>query len=77
MTYAMEAPAGSGIVCINGAARRHLARPGDLVIVATFVVLETEDARRHRPCIVLLGENNRIKKSNATEVPGPAIRQGS
>src|SRR3954467_14182425 len=41
MTYAMEAPAGSGIVCVNGAAA-HLAKPGDIVIIATFVVLETE-----------------------------------
>src|ERR1700731_1297741 len=32
-TYAMVGEAGSGIVCVNGAAA-HLAQPGDLVIVA-------------------------------------------
>src|SRR5690242_16127299 len=37
-TYAMVAEAGSGVVCINGAAAL-LARPGDLVIIATFTQL--------------------------------------
>lgn len=72
-TYAMEGEAGSGIVCINGAAA-HLARVGDLVIIATYTRLDDEAARRHRPRIVLLGENNLIVSSNATEVPGPLRR---
>src|SRR5947209_15119169 len=38
-TYAIPGEAGSGVVCINGAAA-HLARPGDLVIIATFVDLD-------------------------------------
>ncbi|WP_410960377.1 aspartate 1-decarboxylase, partial [Salmonella sp. SAL4431] len=32
-TYAMNGEAGSGVVCVNGAAA-HLAGPGDLVIIA-------------------------------------------
>src|SRR5688572_25685250 len=48
LTYAMEGAAGSGIVCINGAAA-HLAHPGDLVIVATFTQLDEADLRAHRP----------------------------
>src|SRR5271155_5331830 len=52
-TYAMEAEAGSGVVCINGAAA-HLAKPGDLVILATFTQLDDDAARVHRPNVVLV-----------------------
>jgi aspartate 1-decarboxylase len=68
-TYAMEAEAGSGIVCINGAAA-HLAHPGDVVIIATFTLLADDEARRHRPRIVLVGPDNRI-----TEVREPAVAE--
>src|SRR6516164_4095822 len=36
VTYAMAGEPGSGIVCVNGAGA-HLAQPGDLIIVASFV----------------------------------------
>lgn len=73
-TYAMEGPAGSGVVCINGAAA-HLAKPGDVVIIATFTQVDEADARAHRPRVVLLGEGNHIK-AIAHEIPGPQIRGG-
>jgi aspartate 1-decarboxylase len=72
-TYAMEAEPGSGICCVNGAAA-HLARPGDLVIVATFTLMDDASARQHRPRIVLVGEGNRVIKAHADEVPGPKRR---
>jgi aspartate 1-decarboxylase len=72
-TYAMEAEAGSGVVCINGAAA-HLAKPGDLVIIATFTQLDDGAARQHRPRIVLLGEGNCIVDKAADEVAGPRRR---
>ena len=72
-TYAMEAPAGSGVVCINGAAAR-LAGPGDLIIIATFTQLDDDTVRGHRPRIVLVDENNRIRDPDAVEVAGPARR---
>ncbi|HVL32448.1 MAG TPA: aspartate 1-decarboxylase, partial [Actinomycetota bacterium] len=34
-TYAIQGPAGSGVVCLNGAAAR-LVAPGDLVIVISY-----------------------------------------
>src|SRR5947209_13327977 len=58
-TYAMVGEAGSGIVCVNGAAA-HLAKPGDLVIVATFTQMDDAAARTHRPIVVLVDERNRI-----------------
>jgi aspartate 1-decarboxylase len=69
-TYAMVAEAGSGVVCVNGAAA-HLAQPGDLVIVATFTQMEDAAARTHRPRIVLVGSDDRIRDANAEEVAGP------
>ena len=72
-TYAMEGERGSGTVCINGAAA-HLAKPGDIVIIATFTQLDDESARRHRPRIVLMGPDNVIARTNAVEIPGPQRR---
>ena len=72
-TYAMLAEAGSGVACVNGAAA-HLAQPGDLVIVATFTQLDDAAARLHRPRIVLVGHDNRIRAADAEEIAGPRRR---
>lgn len=60
-TYAMRGERGRGEVCVNGAGA-HLVRPGDLIIVASYVDLDTATAARHRPCILLLDEHNRVKE---------------
>ncbi len=73
-TYAMEGDAGSGVVCVNGAAA-HLARPGDLVIIATFTLVDEKEVPAHRPRIILVNENNRIRTGPAEEVPGPHRRE--
>src|SRR5438105_15955552 len=69
-TYAMVGDAGSGIVCVNGAAA-HLARPGDLVIVAAFTQMDDAAARGHRPLVVLVDENNRVRPARSLEIAGP------
>ena len=72
-TYALEGPAGSGVVCVNGAAAHH-NRPGDLVIIATFAEIEEAEARAHQPAVVLVDEQNRIKDAGAAEIAGPQRR---
>ena len=72
-TYALEGPAGSGVVCVNGAAAHH-NRPGDLVIIATFAEMEEAEARAHQPAVVLVDEQNRIKDAGAAEIAGPQRR---
>jgi len=72
-TYALEGPAGSGTVCVNGAAAHH-NRPGDLVIIATFAEMEEAEARAHQPTVVLVDEQNRIKDAGAAEIAGPQRR---
>jgi aspartate 1-decarboxylase len=69
-TYALEGPAGSGVVCINGAAA-HQNNPGDLVIIATFGTYDEAELKRYEPTVVLVDENNRIVQSRYTETPGP------
>src|SRR4051812_46302685 len=72
-TYAMAGPAGSGIICINGAAA-HLARPGDLVIIATFTQIDDPHTLTWRPRVVLVDSRNRVKQPDAAEVAGPLRR---
>jgi len=60
-TYAIEGPAGSGVICVNGAGA-HLVRPGDLIIVATYTTLESAQARTHQPRIVLVDAKNAIRR---------------
>jgi aspartate 1-decarboxylase len=72
-TYALEGPAGSGIICINGAAA-HLNQPGDVVILATFAELEEAEVEEHAPIVVRVDGRNRIIERRAREIPGPARR---
>lgn len=70
-TYAMLGD--TGVICVNGAAA-HLAKPGDIVIIATFTQLDNAAACNHEPLIVLLDEQNRIQEVSYREAPGPYRR---
>ena len=71
-TYAIEGERGSRVVCCNGAAA-HLAKPGDQVIIATFVNMTDAEARAHEPKLVFLdGRENRILP-RTHEVAGPRL----
>ncbi len=72
-TYALRGEAGSGVICVNGAAA-HLMSVGDIIIIATFAEMDEAEARGHRPTVVLVDEKNRIKLAGVDEVPGPARR---
>jgi aspartate 1-decarboxylase len=62
------------VVCINGAAA-HLVHPGDIVIVATFCDIPEAEARAHRPIIVLVDADNRVRLIPPHEIPGPQRRE--
>lgn len=51
-TYAIEADAGSKIIGLNGAAAR-LTQAGDLIIICAFTQMSYEQAKNHKPIIVL------------------------
>ncbi|ALK08221.1 aspartate 1-decarboxylase [Blastochloris viridis] len=70
VTYAIDGPRGSGVICINGAAA-HGNQPGDLVILATFADMTAEEARGHCPTVVRVDGKNAIIDIRA-EIAGPA-----
>ena len=45
-TYVMRGEKDSGIVCVNGAAA-HLARKGDLIIIASYCLIEDRRAKSY------------------------------
>ena len=70
-TYALPGPAGSGVICVNGAAARH-AQPGDVVILATFAEFDEAEAHSWKPIVVRVDAQNRIlPEGDAPERPGP------
>ncbi len=60
-TYAIKGERGSGVMCLNGAAARKAAR-GDIIIVATYVLVDEAEAKNWTPKCVLLDGQNKIKK---------------
>ena len=60
-TYAIEAPEGSGEICVNGAAA-HLVEKGDEIIIASYAFYDDEEAKKLVPHIVVLDRKNTIAK---------------
>lgn len=58
-TYAIRAQRGSGIISVNGAAA-HKARPGDMVIIATYAMYNEIELQKYHPQLVYVDEHNRI-----------------
>ena len=58
-TYIMEGPAGSGVICINGAAAR-LVDVGDKVIIMAYAYIESDEATTLHPKVVLVNDKNTI-----------------
>lgn len=58
-TYAIEAPRGSRMFGINGAAAR-LAQLGDPIIVIAYCQMPADEARNYQPSVVLLNEHNEV-----------------
>lgn len=50
-TYVIEGKAGSGMICLNGAAARK-AVPGDIIIIIAYANMTPEEARNFRPTVI-------------------------
>ena len=61
-TYAVPAEANSGKVVILGAAAQ-LIKPKDILIILSFGFFTPEEAKKLKPKIIVLDENNKIKDS--------------
>jgi len=59
-TYVIKGKRDSGVICLNGAAARKVAR-GDLVIIASYVIADGDEAKGWKPVAVFVDQENRIK----------------
>lgn len=50
-TYAIPGPAGSGVICLNGAAARKVHR-GDVVIIMAYALVTPEEGAQMKPRLV-------------------------
>ena len=61
-TYVVPAEADSGRIVILGAAAQ-LIKPKDIVIILGFGYLEPDEAKDFKPKVVVLDENNKVRKN--------------
>jgi aspartate 1-decarboxylase len=59
-TYVIPGGKETGTICLNGAAARKASR-GDLIIIASYVMIDEDQVSGWFPKCVLLDENNQIK----------------
>ncbi|MHC4544302.1 MAG: aspartate 1-decarboxylase [Planctomycetota bacterium] len=62
-TYTVPAKANSGEVVVLGAAVQ-LVKTGDLIIIFGFAYCTPEEAKIHKPKVIFLDENNKIKQGS-------------
>lgn len=60
-TYVIAGEAGSGMICLNGAAARQV-QPGDHVIIMAYAQMTPEEARTMKPQVVFVDEKNKISR---------------
>jgi aspartate 1-decarboxylase len=75
-TYAIAAAAGSGEICLNGAAA-HRGNPDDIVIIAAFAPMEEAPARTHRPTVVYVDHHNGSRRAAPDNTVRTAAASGA
>ncbi|MBR7183924.1 MAG: aspartate 1-decarboxylase [Alistipes sp.] len=50
-TYAIAGKAGSGVICLNGAAA-HKASVGDVIIIISYASMDFEEAKNFKPWVI-------------------------
>lgn len=60
-TYTIAGEAGSGMICLNGAAARQVA-VGDHIILMSYAHMTPEEAKEHKPKVVFVDEQNHIAR---------------
>ena len=70
-TYVIAGEAGSGIICLNGAAA-HLVEVGDKVIIMAYAQMTPEEAAQEEnaPRVVFVDDSNAISRLANYEVHG-------
>lgn len=68
-TYTIAGEAGSGMICLNGAAARQVA-VGDHIIIMCYAQMTPKEASDHLPTVVFVNGDNSIKKITSYEKHG-------
>ena len=68
-TYVIAGEAGSGMICLNGAAARQV-QVGDHVIIMAYADMTPEEVQTHKPKVVFVDEENKISRLTNYEKHG-------
>ena len=60
-TYVIPGKRDSGVICVNGAAAR-LVQPGDKVIIIAYAQMDEDEAKKYKPAVVFMNDDNTIKE---------------
>ena len=73
-TYAIAGEAGSGIICLNGAAARCVSA-GDKIIIMAYAQMSPEEAKTHKPTVLFVDQDNKIVRKANYEKHGLLVEQ--
>lgn len=68
-TYTIAGEPDSGMICLNGAAARQVA-VGDHVIIMSYAQMTPEEAKEHKPHVVFVDDENRVRQVSRYEKYG-------
>lgn len=73
-TYTIAGEPGSGLICLNGAAARHV-QVDDKIIIMCYAVLNETEVESHKPLVIFVDENNKIRHIKNYEQHGSLVDQ--
>ncbi len=68
-TYVIAGEAGSGVICLNGAAA-HMVNVGDKVIIMSYAQMTPEEVEANKPKVVFVNDDNSISRVTNYEKAG-------
>ena len=60
-TYTIPGKRGTGDIILNGAAARRVVK-GDVIIIITYAIMDSEEAKTHKPIVIFPDENTNLLK---------------
>ena len=73
-TYTIAGEAGSGVICLNGAAARYV-QVHDKIIIMCYAQLNEIEVESHKPLVVFVDTNNKISQIKNYEKHGLLVDQ--
>ncbi len=68
-TYVIKGEKNSGVICVNGAAARHVIA-SDKVIIMAYCQIDQTEVEDFEPTVIFVDEKNSIKEISHFEKPG-------